>query len=84
VFATMARQPRIWFTGAMYPITNRGNRRAAIFYDNSDYQNYLFRTPRRNTNSFSLLPTHLFPNDKPHSPSIRNNPAPSKRYYENA
>ena len=37
----MARKSRVWFPGAKYHITNRGNRRAALFYDNSDRQTYL-------------------------------------------
>ncbi|MCQ6274690.1 transposase [Bacillus sp. V3B] len=37
----MARRLRVWFPGAMYHITNRGNRRAALFYDNSDRKAYL-------------------------------------------
>lgn len=37
----MARRPRIWFEGAMYHITNRGNRRDALFYDYKDYDSYL-------------------------------------------
>lgn len=37
----MARKPRIWYEGAMYHITNRGNRRAAIFYDTHDREVFL-------------------------------------------
>ncbi|HHY74245.1 MAG TPA: transposase [Bacillus bacterium] len=37
----MARKPRVWFPGAIYHITNRGNRRTALFYDNSDRLTYL-------------------------------------------
>jgi putative transposase len=37
----MARKPRTWFPGMMYHITNRGNKKAAIFYDKEDHQKYL-------------------------------------------
>ncbi|WP_216831529.1 REP-associated tyrosine transposase [Alkalihalobacterium elongatum] len=37
----MARKPRIWFPGATYHITSRGNRRADIFYDLNDRYMYL-------------------------------------------
>ncbi|GAB3798174.1 transposase [Virgibacillus kimchii] len=37
----MARKQRVWYPGAMYHITNRGNRKAALFYDDLDYLTYL-------------------------------------------
>jgi len=37
----MSRKPRIWFPGAMYHITSRGNRRADIFNDVKDRFVYL-------------------------------------------
>lgn len=37
----MARKHRVWFPGAMYHITSRGNRRSAIFYDDFDREVYL-------------------------------------------
>ncbi|RFU61155.1 REP-associated tyrosine transposase [Peribacillus glennii] len=37
----MARKPRVWFPGAMYHITNRGNRRSSIFLDDEDRTKYL-------------------------------------------
>lgn len=37
----MSRPPRIWFPGAAYHITNRGNRRSTVFYDDQDYLVYL-------------------------------------------
>lgn len=37
----MARKVRIWFPGAIYHITARGNRRDCIFYDFRDYQSYM-------------------------------------------
>lgn len=37
----MARKARVWFPGAMYHITNRGNRRSSIFYDDRDRLTYL-------------------------------------------
>ncbi|MBM7648452.1 REP element-mobilizing transposase RayT [Bacillus ectoiniformans] len=37
----MARKHRQWFPGAIYHITNRGNRQAALFYDRYDWNKYL-------------------------------------------
>lgn len=37
----MARQKRIWYPGATYHITCRGNRRYPIFFDDWDYRKYL-------------------------------------------
>ncbi|MCT8137699.1 transposase [Anaerobacillus sp. CMMVII] len=37
----MARKLRIYFGGATYHITNRGNRREAVFYDDEDRNRYL-------------------------------------------
>jgi putative transposase len=37
----LSRKPRIWFPGAKYHITNRGNRRSSIFYDDFDREAYL-------------------------------------------
>lgn len=37
----MARKHRIWYPGAIYHITARGNRRLSIFYNHDDYINYL-------------------------------------------
>jgi len=37
----MARKLRVWYPGAMYHITSRGNRRAALFYDDFDKKSYL-------------------------------------------
>ncbi|MEH6907546.1 transposase [Neobacillus drentensis] len=37
----MSRKHRVWFPGAKYHITNRGNRRSSIFYDDFDYEAYL-------------------------------------------
>lgn len=37
----MARKPRIWFSGAAYHITCRGNHRNDIFKDQEDYLVYL-------------------------------------------
>ena len=36
----MARRHRVWFPGAMYHITARGNRRTAIFLNDLDYIEY--------------------------------------------
>ncbi|WP_338449570.1 transposase [Niallia oryzisoli] len=37
----MSRKPRIYFPGAIYHITDRGNRCAALFYDDRDRKKYL-------------------------------------------
>lgn len=37
----MSRKHRIWFPGAIYHITARGNRKSFIFYDDQDHQQYL-------------------------------------------
>ena len=37
----MPRRPRIWYPGAMYHITSRGNRRSDIFLDDKDRLRYL-------------------------------------------
>ncbi|MFC4025146.1 transposase [Oceanobacillus longus] len=37
----MSRKHRIWYPGAMYHITSRGNRRSALFYDEMDRKAYL-------------------------------------------
>ena len=42
----MARKPRIEFAGAFYHVIARGNRRAPIFHDATDYRTYLDRLER--------------------------------------
>lgn len=37
----VSRKLRVWFPGVKYHITSRGNRRAAIFYDDFDREVYL-------------------------------------------
>ncbi|MGM0843683.1 MAG: transposase [Bacillota bacterium] len=37
----MSRKRRVWYPGAMYHITARGNRRIALFYREEDYLMYL-------------------------------------------
>jgi putative transposase len=37
----LAKKKRVWYSGAVYHITNRGNRRSDIFKDEEDYQVYL-------------------------------------------
>jgi putative transposase len=37
----MSRRPRVWFPGAIYHITSRGNRRSIIFNNQEDYDRYL-------------------------------------------
>ncbi|UAL47198.1 transposase [Sutcliffiella horikoshii] len=36
----MPRNPRMWFPGAMYHVTTRGNRRSIIFFEPKDYHTY--------------------------------------------
>lgn len=38
---SVSRKHRIWYPGAKYHITSRGNRRSAIFYDDVDRRTYL-------------------------------------------
>jgi putative transposase len=37
----LSRKHRVWFPGARFHITSRGNRRSAIFYDDFDREAYL-------------------------------------------
>ena len=37
----MPRKPRVWYPGAVYHITSRGNRRSDIFLDDQDRLRYL-------------------------------------------
>lgn len=37
----MARQNRIWFPGATYHITARGNRKSVLFHDSQDIRKYM-------------------------------------------
>jgi len=37
----MSRNPRIWYPGAMFHITARGNRGSSLFNDAADYKHYL-------------------------------------------
>lgn len=37
----MSRKPRIWFPGARFHLTARGNRGTDLFYDDCDFQAYL-------------------------------------------
>ncbi len=42
----MARKPRVEFAGAFYHVIARGNRRAVLFYEDTDYAAYLQRFER--------------------------------------
>ncbi len=37
----MPKKKRIWYPGAMFHVMSRGNRRTAIFKDDSDYVDFL-------------------------------------------
>jgi len=51
----MSRKPRVYFPGATYHITDRGNRCAALFYDDRDRKRYLEMLE----NARSQYPFHL-------------------------
>lgn len=61
----MARKKRIWFPGATYHITARGNRKELIFYDNRDKYKYidLLKETRRKypflLHAYCLMNNHL-------------------------
>jgi putative transposase len=61
----VSRKHRIWFPGAIYHITNRGNRRSSIFYDNFDHEAYLnfLEETRRfypfHLHAYCLMTNHL-------------------------
>ena len=61
----MSRPPRIQFSGAIYHVTSRGNRRAAIFLDDRDYHiwlNLLAEVVEKfsiKVLSFCLMPNHF-------------------------
>jgi putative transposase len=61
----MSRRPRVWFPGAIYHITSRGNRRSIIYNDQHDYQKYLSCITETQTESpfqlhaYCLMPNHL-------------------------
>lgn len=61
----MSRPPRIQFPGAIYHVTSRGNRRAAIFLDDRDYHiwlNLLAEVVEKfsiKVLSFCLMPNHF-------------------------
>lgn len=38
----MARKNRVWYPGAIYHITCRGNRKNTLFHDERDYKTYLY------------------------------------------
>ena len=37
----MPRKKRVWYPGAVYHVMSRGNRRAAIYKDHTDYIHFL-------------------------------------------
>lgn len=61
----MARKPRIEFAGAFYHVIARGNRRATIFHDETDYLAYLERLERYRrrdgllVHAYVLMTNHL-------------------------
>ncbi|MBD1383026.1 transposase [Metabacillus arenae] len=61
----MARKLRVWYPGAMYHITARGNRRNVLYYDDQDYLKYLSLLAVTRSNlpfllhSYCLMPNHL-------------------------
>lgn len=65
MFSSLARKPRLWFPGAIYHITNRGNRRSAIFYDDVDRKTYFELLEEARTyfpfhlHSYCLMTNHI-------------------------
>ena len=61
----MPRKPRVWYPGAVYHITSRGNRRSDIFLDDKDrlrYLRYLEETKQRyffELHSYCLMTNHV-------------------------
>ena len=62
----MARKPRVEFSGALYHVIARGNRRTTVFHDEVDYAAYLERLERyRRRDSlrcyaFIVMANHLY------------------------
>jgi putative transposase len=71
------RSPRVWYEGAMYHITARGNRRYDIFKTKEDYLYYLSLLEKSKgktpfiIHSYCLMPNHihLLIETKEHSPT---------------
>ncbi|WP_201715992.1 REP-associated tyrosine transposase [Rossellomorea arthrocnemi] len=61
----MPRKPRVWYPGAMYHVTARGNRKNNLFRDRKDYQFYLTLLQKANEklpfilHSYCLMPNHI-------------------------
>ncbi|WP_456277464.1 transposase [Bacillus sp. AK128] len=61
----MSRRPRVWYPGAIYHITSRGNRRSIIFNKENDYLKYLSIISETQVGSsfqlhaYCLMPNHL-------------------------
>lgn len=73
----MPRKKRVWFPGAMYHITARGNRKEPIFREKDDYQYYLHLLKKAKQHyplklhSYCLMSNHihLLIETQEHSPS---------------
>lgn len=61
----IARKPRLWFPGAMYHITSRGNRKDPLFYHEIDFLKYLRileETQHKHPfyiHAYCLMPNHI-------------------------
>ncbi|WP_082892703.1 transposase [Rossellomorea aquimaris] len=61
----MPRKPRVWYPGAMYHVTARGNRKNNLVRDQRDYQRYLHLLLKSKANtpfilhSYCLMPNHI-------------------------
>ncbi|WP_231495815.1 transposase [Paucisalibacillus sp. EB02] len=61
----MPRKHRVWFPGATYHITARGNRKDTIFYDTEDYETYLELLyvckdrDQLELHAYCLMPNHI-------------------------
>ncbi|WP_375162863.1 transposase [Rossellomorea sp. SC111] len=61
----MTRNLRVWYPGAIYHITARGNRKNNLFRDRKDYLHYLSLTQKAKErtpfllHSYCLMPNHV-------------------------
>ncbi|MGM7703033.1 transposase [Pseudalkalibacillus sp. Hm43] len=73
----MPRQPRVWYPGAEYHITTRGNRKTPLFYDSQDrhiYLKYLSETRTQypfDLYAYCLMTNHIHLQLKSHDTHIQ-------------
>jgi hypothetical protein len=78
----MSRKLRIWYPGATYHITARGNKRSPLFFDETDLS-HVFTHPRGCPLDLPLCFTLLLLDDQTHPFPIRNYP-PCSIHYEDS